>query len=188
MAGAVRVDHVADSYEVASFVPRDRRANPSDTAHDLVAGDAGIDRGHDIAPLVTDAGRFDEQNIAADWCPGKAGRYAGHARTHRQLAFELRRAENVRKILARDLKRFESVRAEGRTRSSLAPTAPGFIPGLNYTKFGCSICRPSTRRRRQDVSADRPRRLEPMHRALLKRCKWLTQAARLWSTFVKTRR
>ena len=54
MAGAIRVDHAADSYEVASFVPRDRRANPGDTAHDLVAGDAGIDRGHDIAPLVTD--------------------------------------------------------------------------------------------------------------------------------------
>ena len=66
MAGAIKVDHAADSYEVASFVPRDRRANPGDTAHDLVAGDAGIDRGHDIAPLVTDLMKIGVANAAEE--------------------------------------------------------------------------------------------------------------------------
>ena len=53
-AGAVGVDHAADRDEVARFVLGDCGANLGDAADDLMAGDAGVDRGHHIAPLVTD--------------------------------------------------------------------------------------------------------------------------------------
>ncbi len=53
-AGMVGIDHAADGDEVAGFVLRDGRANLGDTADDLVARDARVDRGHRLAPLVTD--------------------------------------------------------------------------------------------------------------------------------------
>ena len=52
-AGVVRVDHAADRDEVAGLVLGNRRADLGDPADDLMAGDTGIDRGHDITPLVT---------------------------------------------------------------------------------------------------------------------------------------
>jgi hypothetical protein len=44
------------------------------------------------------ASRFDEQNVATRRCLGKAGRNAGHARAHGQLALERPRTENGDKI------------------------------------------------------------------------------------------
>ncbi len=53
-AGAVRVDHAADRGEVAGLELGDRGADLGDAADDLVAGHAGVDGGHDTAPLVAD--------------------------------------------------------------------------------------------------------------------------------------
>ena len=58
--------------------------------------------GEDQLPVSRNAGRFDEQDVASDRRPGQAGRDARHARAHRHLAFELRRAENARKIVGGD--------------------------------------------------------------------------------------
>ncbi len=51
-AGAVGVDHAADCGEVADLELGYRRADFGDAADDFVAGDAGVDGGHDAAPLV----------------------------------------------------------------------------------------------------------------------------------------
>src|SRR5512141_339760 len=48
----IGVDHAADCAEVARLELRDRRADLRDAADDLMAGHAGIDGGHDFAPLV----------------------------------------------------------------------------------------------------------------------------------------
>ena len=53
-AGAVRVDQAADRGEVAGLELGDGRADLGDAADDLVAGDDGVDGGHDAAPLVAD--------------------------------------------------------------------------------------------------------------------------------------
>jgi len=53
-AGPVRVDHAADRGKVAGLELRDCGADFGDTADDLMARDAGVDSGHDPAPLVTD--------------------------------------------------------------------------------------------------------------------------------------
>ena len=53
-AGAVGVDHAADRGEVAGLELGDCGADLGDTADDLMAWDAGVDGGHDAAPLVTD--------------------------------------------------------------------------------------------------------------------------------------
>src|SRR5262249_44004934 len=49
--------------------------------------------------------RLDEQDVAADWRPGEAGRDAGHARAHRGLAFEPGGPQDRREVLARDADR-----------------------------------------------------------------------------------
>src|SRR5574337_1098529 len=53
-AGAVRVDQATDRGEVAGLELGDRGADLGDPADDLMAGDAGIDSGHEAAPLVPD--------------------------------------------------------------------------------------------------------------------------------------
>ncbi len=53
-AGAVRVHHAADCSEVAGLELGDRGADLGDAADDFVAGNAGIDGGHHVAPLVAD--------------------------------------------------------------------------------------------------------------------------------------
>ena len=53
-AGAVGIDHAADRGEVAGLELRDCGADLGDAADDLVAWNAGIDSGHDVAPLVAD--------------------------------------------------------------------------------------------------------------------------------------
>ena len=53
-AGAVGVDHAADRGEIAGLELGDCGADLRDTADDLMAGDAGVDRGHDVAPLIAD--------------------------------------------------------------------------------------------------------------------------------------
>src|SRR5262249_45229390 len=52
--GPVGIDHAAHRGEVAGLVLGHCRAYLRDTADDLMARDAGVDRGHDAAPLVTD--------------------------------------------------------------------------------------------------------------------------------------
>ena len=49
-----------------------------------------------------DAGRLDEQDVAAHGRPGEAGGHAGHAGAHRGLALEARRAEDRHEVVARD--------------------------------------------------------------------------------------
>ena len=51
-AGAVGVDQAADGGEVAGLEFGDGGADLGDAADDFVAGDAGVDGGHDAAPLV----------------------------------------------------------------------------------------------------------------------------------------
>ena len=51
-AGAVGVHQAADRGEVAGLELGDGGADLGDAADDLVAGDAGIDSGHDFAPLI----------------------------------------------------------------------------------------------------------------------------------------
>ena len=51
-AGAVGVDHAADGGEVAGLELGDGGADLGDAADDLVAGHAGVDGGHHVAPLV----------------------------------------------------------------------------------------------------------------------------------------
>jgi hypothetical protein len=53
-AGAVGVNHATDRGKVAGLEFGDCGADFGDTADDLMAGDAGIDSGHYVAPLVTD--------------------------------------------------------------------------------------------------------------------------------------
>src|ERR671929_192699 len=53
-AGAVGVHHATDRSKVAGLEFGDCGADFGDTADDLMAGDAGIDSGHYVAPLVTD--------------------------------------------------------------------------------------------------------------------------------------
>ena len=60
-AGAVGVDHAADRGEVAGLELGDGGADLGDAADDLVAGDAGVDGGHDAAPLVADWWRSEWQ-------------------------------------------------------------------------------------------------------------------------------
>ena len=50
--GAIGVDHAADGGEFADFEFGYGGADFGDAADDLVAGDAGVYRGHDAAPLV----------------------------------------------------------------------------------------------------------------------------------------
>jgi hypothetical protein len=54
VTGPVGIDHAADRGEVAGRELRDCGADFGDTADDLMARDAGVDSGHDPAPLVTD--------------------------------------------------------------------------------------------------------------------------------------
>ena len=54
-AGAVRVNQAADRGEVAGFELGDCRADLGDAADDLVAGDDGVDGGHEAGKLVTDS-------------------------------------------------------------------------------------------------------------------------------------
>ena len=51
-AGAVGVDQAADCGEVAGLELRHGGADLGDAADDLMAGDAGVDGGHDFPPLV----------------------------------------------------------------------------------------------------------------------------------------
>ena len=52
--GAIGIDHAADRGEVAGLELGHRGADPGDTADDLMAGNARVDRRHDVVPLVTD--------------------------------------------------------------------------------------------------------------------------------------
>jgi hypothetical protein len=52
--GAIGVNHATDSSEVAGLELGYCGADPGNTAHDLMAGDARVNSGHDIAPLITD--------------------------------------------------------------------------------------------------------------------------------------
>ena len=52
-AGAVRVDHAADGGDVAGLELGHGGADLGDAADDLMAGDARVDSGHELAPLVT---------------------------------------------------------------------------------------------------------------------------------------
>ena len=58
--------------------------------------------GQDEAALAGDAGRLDEQDVAADRRPGEPGRDAGDAGAHRHLALEPARPEDLVQILGRD--------------------------------------------------------------------------------------
>jgi hypothetical protein len=51
-AGMVRINQTADARQVARLELRDGGTDLGDPADDLVARNAGIDRGHDTAPLV----------------------------------------------------------------------------------------------------------------------------------------
>src|SRR5437870_3724476 len=53
-AGAVRIDHAADRGEIPGLVLSHGRADPSDTADDLMTGYNRVIRGHELAPLVAD--------------------------------------------------------------------------------------------------------------------------------------
>ena len=52
--GAVGVDHAADCGDVADFEFGDSGAGFGNAADDLVAGNAGVYRGHEAAPLIAD--------------------------------------------------------------------------------------------------------------------------------------
>jgi hypothetical protein len=54
VTGPVGFDHAADRGEIVGLELRDSGADLGNTADDLMARDAGIDSGHDPAPLVTD--------------------------------------------------------------------------------------------------------------------------------------
>ena len=58
--------------------------------------------GEDQRALARDARRLDEQDVAADWRPGEAGRDARHAGAHRHLVLEAARAQHLVEILGRD--------------------------------------------------------------------------------------
>ena len=58
--------------------------------------------GQDQAALARDAGRLDEQDVAADRRPGQAGRDAGDAGAHRDLALELARPEDLVQVVGVD--------------------------------------------------------------------------------------
>jgi len=53
-AGAIGIDQAADRGEIARPEPGDSGTDPGDTAEDFMARHAGVDRRHDIVPLVTD--------------------------------------------------------------------------------------------------------------------------------------
>ena len=53
LACAVRVDHAADSNDVAGLELRYSRAGLGDTANNLMARNTGVDRGDRTAPLIT---------------------------------------------------------------------------------------------------------------------------------------
>src|SRR5208283_712941 len=53
-AGSVGIDHAADGSEVAGLEPGDCGADLGNAADDLVSGYAGVDGGHETAPLVAD--------------------------------------------------------------------------------------------------------------------------------------
>jgi hypothetical protein len=80
-----------------SLFPNSAASIPKDPARFLTMLSAAWALPHHLAELPGEdqlaapwsAGRFDEQNVAVVWCPGEAGRYAGHARTHRQLGIIL---------------------------------------------------------------------------------------------------
>ena len=96
-AGAVRVDHAADRGEVAGLELGDCGADPGDTADDLMAGDAGVDGGHEAAPLVTDmveigvadaAEQDFDLNVVCGWiAPRDRGGGKRRCRTRRGVSF-----------------------------------------------------------------------------------------------------
>src|SRR5688572_23413378 len=51
-AGAIGIDHAAHSGQVARFELRYTGTHSGDTAHDLMSRNAGIDRRHDLLPLI----------------------------------------------------------------------------------------------------------------------------------------
>ena len=51
-AGAVRVHHAAHSGQVAGLEPGHRRAHLRHAAHNLMAGNARVNGGHQLVPLV----------------------------------------------------------------------------------------------------------------------------------------